>query len=30
MGVERVIDDATKFAREDPEYFKFVLTSLRK
>ena len=30
MGVERVINDAAKFAREDPEYFKFVLTTLRK
>ena len=30
MGVERVINDAAKFAREDPDYFKFVITTLRK
>ena len=25
MGAERVIEDAAKFAREDPEFFNFVM-----
>ena len=30
MGVERMINDPKSFADQDPEYFRFVLTILRK
>lgn len=29
MGTERLITNPTAFAKEDPEYFKFVLQTLR-